>query len=129
MKIVQVLGSGVLALTALCAAGGAQAQMTPVGLWKTIDDDGKSPNVAEGPRRGRPRARRAGRSARGPPALRLAPCVYTTALAGVFVGASLARARSAPPPSATARAAPRIPLFDSSRRPSAIAPAWSGKRV
>jgi len=42
MKIVQVLGSGVLALAALCAAGGAQAQMTPVGLWKTIDDDGKT---------------------------------------------------------------------------------------
>jgi len=42
MKIVQVLGSGVLAIAALCAVGSAQAQMTPVGLWKTIDDDGKT---------------------------------------------------------------------------------------
>jgi uncharacterized protein (DUF2147 family) len=42
MKIVQILGSGVLAVAALCVVGSAQAQMTPVGLWKTIDDDGKT---------------------------------------------------------------------------------------
>ena len=42
MKIVQVLGSGVLAVAALCGVASAQAQMTPVGLWKTIDDDGKT---------------------------------------------------------------------------------------
>jgi uncharacterized protein (DUF2147 family) len=38
MKVVRILGSSVLAVAALCAFGGAQAQMTPVGLWKTIDD-------------------------------------------------------------------------------------------
>ena len=38
MKIVQILGSGVLAVAALCVVGSVQAQMTPVGLWKTIDD-------------------------------------------------------------------------------------------
>ncbi len=42
MKIVQILGSGVLAVAALCVVGSAQAQLTPVGLWKTIDDDGKT---------------------------------------------------------------------------------------
>lgn len=42
MKVVQILGSGVLAVAALCAVGGVQAQMTPVGLWKTVDDDGKT---------------------------------------------------------------------------------------
>ena len=31
-----------LALALLLAAAGAAAQMTPVGLWKTIDDDGKT---------------------------------------------------------------------------------------
>ncbi|MEN9628236.1 MAG: hypothetical protein RJA10_1463 [Pseudomonadota bacterium] len=34
-----------LSIVTLClalAAGGAAAQMTPVGLWKTIDDDGKT---------------------------------------------------------------------------------------
>ncbi len=36
MKIVQVLGSAALAMAAL--VGSVQAQMTPVGLWKTIDD-------------------------------------------------------------------------------------------
>jgi uncharacterized protein (DUF2147 family) len=42
MKIVQVMGAGVLAIAALCGVGSVQAQMTPVGLWKTIDDDGKT---------------------------------------------------------------------------------------
>ncbi len=37
MKVIQILGSGVFAI-ALCAAGSVQAQMSPVGLWKTIDD-------------------------------------------------------------------------------------------
>jgi uncharacterized protein (DUF2147 family) len=31
-----------LALTLVAAAGGALAQNSPVGLWKTIDDDGKT---------------------------------------------------------------------------------------
>jgi uncharacterized protein (DUF2147 family) len=42
MKVVQILSSAVLAVAALGAVGSAQAQMTPVGLWKTIDDDGKT---------------------------------------------------------------------------------------
>ena len=32
----------ILTLCLALAAGGAAAQMTPVGLWKTIDDDGKT---------------------------------------------------------------------------------------
>ena len=36
MKIVQILGSAALAMAAV--AGSVQAQVTPVGLWKTIDD-------------------------------------------------------------------------------------------
>jgi uncharacterized protein (DUF2147 family) len=32
----------IAALTLLAAAGAALAQATPVGLWKTIDDDGKT---------------------------------------------------------------------------------------
>ncbi len=42
MKIVQVLGAGAVVIAALCGVGSVQAQMTPVGLWKTIDDDGKT---------------------------------------------------------------------------------------
>jgi uncharacterized protein (DUF2147 family) len=34
----QIAATVVLALSSLCA----MAQMTPVGLWKTIDDDGKT---------------------------------------------------------------------------------------
>ena len=32
----------IVTLCLALAAGGAAAQMTPVGLWKTIDDDGKT---------------------------------------------------------------------------------------
>jgi uncharacterized protein (DUF2147 family) len=42
MTNVQILVRGALAVTALCVLGSVQAQMTPVGLWKTIDDDGKT---------------------------------------------------------------------------------------
>jgi uncharacterized protein (DUF2147 family) len=42
MTNIQILVRGALAVTALCVLGSVQAQMTPVGLWKTIDDDGKT---------------------------------------------------------------------------------------
>jgi uncharacterized protein (DUF2147 family) len=42
MKTTRLLILATLTLTAALSAGMAAAQMTPVGLWKTIDDDGKT---------------------------------------------------------------------------------------
>lgn len=42
MKNFPVRARTVLAAVTLCVFGSAQAQLTPVGLWKTIDDDGKT---------------------------------------------------------------------------------------
>jgi uncharacterized protein (DUF2147 family) len=42
MTNIQILVRGALAVAALFVLGSVQAQMTPVGLWKTIDDDGKT---------------------------------------------------------------------------------------
>ena len=35
------LGHGILGLLALCAAGAASAQMTPVGTWRSVDESGQ----------------------------------------------------------------------------------------